>query len=374
MKLVHSIVVVVATAGLLVGAAATQGQPPNEGATERFLTARAVPSGADLRTEPAFGDGQDCGLLCSPRPGPGLYAGADFLLIRPHFSEAVAFAQGVQTLTTFQTEGRPLAFDYAPSFRAFGGFRFDDGRAAIEFNYRHVRGETQVDGTAPGAGEFIVDPFGNVVGAVVVVDPRDARFGTMVVGGDLIRTEATVQMNVYDLDLMRSFSPEDPRWDFRWSAGVRIADINQFYESVITLQGSPLTRGDFSVDFIGAGPRLGLEGRRYFGAEGRFSLFANARAALLVGTYDVASSNTVTPVGFSASQRESMTRTIPVVETEVGAAWRVTDSLNLSAGWSFEAWFDLGTSGGQFGGFFAGADDANIMSLDGLFVRAEWRF
>ena len=150
-----------------------------------------------------------------------------------------------------------------------------------------VRGETRVNGTAPGAGDFIVDPFGNIVGAVAVIDPRDARFGNVLVGGDLIRTEATVQMNVFDVDFIRSFSPENSRWDFHWSAGVRIADIDQFYESVITLGGNPLTRGDFFVDFVGAGPRLGFEGRRYFGAEGRLSLFANAHAALLVGKYDV---------------------------------------------------------------------------------------
>ncbi len=40
----------------------------------------------------------------------------------------------------------------------------------------------------------------------------------------------------------------------------------------------------------------------------------------------------------------------------------------------FQAWFDLGASGGTFGGFFSGADDANVMSFDGLLVRGEFTY
>ena len=42
MKLVHPIALVVAMAGLLVVASATQGQPPDETTVERFMTARPV--------------------------------------------------------------------------------------------------------------------------------------------------------------------------------------------------------------------------------------------------------------------------------------------------------------------------------------------
>jgi hypothetical protein len=94
---------------------------------------------------------------------------------------------------------------------------------------------------------------------------------------------------------------------------------------------------------------------------------------LLVGEDVIRSSNSPNAV-FTASQQESLTRTLPVIETELGASWRIGDSLNLSAGWMFQAWFDMGTSGGQFGGLFAGADDSNIMSFDGAFLRGEWTF
>jgi len=95
--------------------------------------------------------------------------------------------------------------------------------------------------------------------------------------------------------------------------------------------------------------------------------------ALLLGQYDVRGDNTPVP-GFQTSQRESLTRTISVLETELGVSRQVHHGINLSLGWLFQAWTDLGTSGGTFGGFFAGADDANIMSFDGLFARAEFSY
>ena len=303
----------------------------------------------------------------------GFFAGADLLLIRPHFSEAVAFAQGSQTATSYQAEGRPLSFDYEGSLRVFTGYRFGDGCGELKFTYWHADGSVSVDGTV-GPGQFIADPFGNVVGTVMVIDPRDNRYGTPAVGGDLIQTRADVQANVYDLDFVRPMKLRDPDWELRYVFGARIADIDQYYESLITLGGSTLTRGDFFADFTGVGPHLGIESRRYVGSSRRFSLFANGFGTLLVGEYDVGSTNAVAPLGFQAGQRITTTKTIPVLESELGASLRLLDSLTFTAGWTFQAWFDLGTSGGNFGGFFAGADDANIMSFDGLFLKADWQF
>lgn len=309
-------------------------------------------------------------LVCAD---PGLFVGVEYLLIRPHFSEAIAFAQGTQTATTFQTIGRELQFDYESSFRVFTGYRAGNGGGELRLTYWHSQADISVDGTVGGPGEFIVDPFGNLVGGVVVIDPADARFGNVLVGGDLIRTTATVQTNVYDLDFIQPILLRDSSWSLSWSAGVRLADIDQYYESVITNGGAFFSRGDFFADFIGAGPRLGIGARRHFGRNGRFSLFVNGHGALLVGE-DVIRSNVAPNVVFSLSQQESLTRTLPVIETELGASWQAGSRLNLSAGWLFQAWFDMGTSGGQFGGFFAGADDSNVMSFDGLSLRAEYSF
>jgi hypothetical protein len=72
------------------------------------------------------------------------------------------------------------------------------------------------------------------------------------------------------------------------------------------------------------------------------------------------------------------------MEAELGASWQPSERLVVSTGWMFQAWFDLGTSGGGFSGanlpvapvptVFGQTDDSNLMAFDGLFVRAEFRF
>jgi hypothetical protein len=316
----------------------------------------------------------NCGTYTTSDPQDVFVAGADYLLIRPHFSEAVAFAQGRQTASSLSTRARELDFDYDSNFRAFIGLRSGCDGDEVRFTYSRITGETEVNGAVTQPGDFIVDPFGNLAGAVVVVDPSSGLFGTPLVGGDRIETRAEVELNVFDLEFIRPFNLNSPSWWMSWSAGLRVADIEQFYESSVTAGGLPLAYGDFSAEFIGAGPRLGLEGRRYF-ANGNFGVFARGYGSLLVGDYDVANSNTVNlPTTFVGSQSSSMTRLIPVAEAEFGGMWQPSDMLKISAGWLFQSWFDLGTSGGTFGGFFAGADDGNTMSFDGLFIRAEVGF
>jgi len=299
-------------------------------------------------------------------------------LIRPHFSEAIAFARG-SLAPTLQIEGQELQFAYDSAFRASAGYRRGNGLGEIRFTFSQLDGDVSVNGTV-GAGEFIVDPFGNNVGLLPIIDPGDSRFTappglTFLPGGDLIQTRASVTANVFDVDFVNSILVRSPCWAVNWSAGVRVADVDQYYESLITDGVDFFSRGDFSADFIGAGPRLGLEARRHFGQQGRFSVFLNGHGSLLLGEDEIRSSNTVTePFPFAAGQQESLTRLLPVIEIELGVCSRIGDSLNISLGWLFQAWLDMGTSGGQFGGYFGGADDSNIMSFDGMSTRAEWTF
>jgi hypothetical protein len=297
--------------------------------------------------------------------GPSLYASFDFLMARPHFSEAIAFAQ--VNAVSGRVDARELQFGYDPSFRLRLGTWLDGTSAGFRGTYWHFEGDTQADGR-PSGTTIIVDPFGNVAAAP----------------GSLLQTEAEVQMNVYDLDFVSLHDWDGGCTTLAWSAGARIADVDQSYDALTTVAGVPVSFGDFSADFIGAGPRIGLEATHRRSPCSPLSLMASAHGSLLVGEYDVSSSNTSPFI--VGEQHESLTRTIPVMEMELGAKWQAGERWNVSAGWMFQAWFDLGTSGGRFeppvtdpllGGvdpLFTGADDANIMSFDGFFLRAEMGF
>jgi hypothetical protein len=160
---------------------------------------------------------------------------------------------------------------------------------------------------------------------------------------------------------------------------LRFADVEQFYDSTISAGGAVTSEGVFEVEYFGVGPYLSLTGETRHGACRQFSLFAKGAMALLVGQYDV--SNDVTLPGVSGGQSADRVRTTPVLESELGMAWLPNDRIRLTAGWLFQAWFNLGASGGTFDGeqlpvapidtAFGGADDSDIMSFDGLFLRAE---
>ncbi|HXY32713.1 MAG TPA: Lpg1974 family pore-forming outer membrane protein [Planctomycetaceae bacterium] len=312
-----------------------------------------------------------CGDQCSPG---GVFGGADFLFVRPHFSEATAFAHASLGPAGLSVTGEELNFDYEASFRVFAGYRFEGSDTEVQFTYTRLDNHTSVDAGNPGPGQFLVDPFGNIVGTATVVDPNSALFGHQITGGDHISTDAGVTLNIYDIEVIKPIPLPCSQWALWYSFGVRIADVDQTYQSVIDSGGAFFSGGKYSVDFVGAGPRVGLRGERFFGNNRSWSLYADTYASLIVGEYDEDFSQVTTAPPFAAQQSTKIIRTVPVAEIEMGASWCPYGRLRFSAGWLFQAWFDLGTSGGKFDGFYTVTENANIMSYEGLFVRGEIGF
>jgi hypothetical protein len=316
---------------------------------------------ANLLSQPSHSGHFACPEDCGPR----WFGGAEYRFLRPHFSEAVGFATVTDRLGPLglarQVEAHELDFDYESSFRLFLGYHLNDC-ADVRLTYWFLDSETTVLGTAD-LGQTIVDPFGNLG-----------------LAGSSVNATASVQMNVFDLEYLRPLEFNCAGVGFLYTAGLRFADVDQFYDATITnAAGAVTSDGRFDVDFFGVGPYLSLTGQTRHGSRGQFSLFAKGAAALLVGQYDI--STEVTVPGAVGSQTADRERTVPVSESELGMAWRPNDCWTFSAGWLFAAWFNLGASGGTFDGerlplapvdtAFGGADDADIMSFDGLFLRAE---
>jgi Legionella pneumophila major outer membrane protein precursor len=341
-------------AALLAGAA---------GADESLST--AVSGGEGLLASP-------CGNTnwCCDSGRSGWFAGVDYRLVRTHFSEAVAFA----TLTAgagpqgpdLRVTGSELDFNYQSSFYFYAGYHLNN-YADVRFSYWFLDDSTDVSGAA-GPGQVIVDPFGNLAPAGTEID-----------------TTASVEVHVFDLEYMRRI--EDPTWpaSVTYSAGLRGADVNQFYQSEVSAGGGLLSDGVFRVNWSGVGPYGSISGR-VFSCNRRFSAFTKAGAALLVGKNNITTDVSVTGA-FTGGQSAGRILVVPVLESELGASWQPTDCWRFSFGWLVQAWFDLGVSGGTFSGqnlpavgfppiqnVFGGADDANIMAFDGFFWRAEYNY
>jgi hypothetical protein len=359
----------------------------------------AAPSGSTSTSSPMAaavenGGCDSCGVAgeapCASGCGGGFYGGGDYLFVRPHMSQAIAFF----TETTANDglllvdQAVPFDFGYDSSFRAFMGYRLNgDGcnpGGAFQFTYWHFEGDA--------GAEFTIPPRPPLVQAIDIFS-RAAS-----IPGELMRARMTLETNVYDFDFIKpvrfggsscatsgcetsgcatNACAPCPTWEIAWSIGARLADIDQdyavgFLDTESVCQGV----GTVAAEFIGAGPRLGLEGRRYFGCSDCFSLFAKGNAALLVGNYGLATHIDNTSSGAQTYQDLSVTRTIPVTEIEVGGTWKPVQCATFSAGWMFQSWLDLGmteaTAGNQFNQ--RGLDTANNLSFDGFFARAEVAF
>ena len=70
--------------------------------------------------------------------------------------------------------------------------------------------------------------------------------------------------------------------------GARAADISRYNNNaVIEPNGNNVSFGNIDARFVGAGPRVGLQTRRYFGQNGFWSVYGRGSQALLIGEYNM---------------------------------------------------------------------------------------
>jgi hypothetical protein len=318
-------------------------------------TPQIIPSPA---VNQAFG-GVASGYLSGP-PLSGFYGGADYLFLRMHFSEAIAFVRVTDSLQNGlpheHARAQEINFNYNSAFRTFVGYRVTPN-SAVQVTFFHFGTDVSVNDTVRTPGSFAIDAFSDRANI-----------------GQSIATNSSVRLNVFDLDYVHTLTAAEGRLGFRLAAGVRLADVRQHYDSTtFDATGAMMGQGIFNTHFIGAGPHLGLQAQGRSRPDSPFSLVARGGASFLVGGYDVSSGAVFTGLG-GADQEARRTLTVPVLEAELGAAWQPTPTLTFSAGWLVQAWWDLGVSGGNNGGKFIEVDAANIMSFDGLFVRSTLRY
>lgn len=307
------------------------------------------------------------------------FVGADYLNVRASFSQATAYLQ-----TNVPAVGDPSFvyaqhnFDYEPNFRVYGGYRICDCGCEVRFAY------TSID----SGGSFVSPETDATGGTVTVTGP----FEVITAGdGDFVSGSSSVSIDNYDLGFSRTIplgSPLGdcgcsdccdtcgcwcPAWDIVWSGGIRIADVDSQlnYASTIVSTTAPLARtAQSNVSFQGVGLRTGMMGRRYIGKEGIASIYLKGDISVLVGDVE----NTAVGTAFT---RHSITTTqvVPVTELEAGGTIFLTKCASISGGYMIGAWHDLGHRPeydfGAAGVQLESWDDANILGVDGWFLRAE---
>jgi hypothetical protein len=324
--------------------------------------------------ESCFEDGMgEFGLLPLNRAWQ-LTAGADYLNARPTFSEATAFARIENFTTNSRQELVQYDFAYNASPRIYAGISRPDCKSELRFTFTQLQGNSQIASGAP------------VGDTVIILDPT-----LPVCSCTQVEANASVNANMYDIDFghRNCFQPTccaDPcgqscarpcqPWDVTYWMGIRIADVKwDSFGSIIDVDSQDLVAtNEHQMTFTGAGPRVGINVRRYFGRHSRFSLYGRANLALVLGHYQIKSTYFETDGTDTDTNLLSRDRVIPVTEIELGMSYNIRQRTTISAGYFMQAWHDLGMSQQITGQFPQGYDDANILSFDGLFVRGEWNF
>ncbi len=339
-------------------------------------------------------DEGSCDSGCCNMPGVGLgggmfrsgmwYGSVDYLLVRTHMSQATAEVRRTSSTDTTTTPTSSIItdqaiqypFKYQSGFRAALGYRLLDCGGDIQVSYWRLQGNSNVsDGPA---NVTAINPV--IIGNVSVKTESDGNTFTAATG---------VTANIFDVDFAKCLSfggPKDPcdacfcpRWDMRWWAGARIADVSRYNNNMVAdASGTPVEWGNIDARFVGAGPRVGVQGRRFFGACGNLALFARASQSILLGDYNmdrVSRKLDIAPnVQTITNVTDKYTRLVPVTDIEVGGSWQAAPYLFISAGWFFQCWWDLGQAETINTASFGPLDTSNILGFEGLFVRGEMLF
>ena len=291
------------------------------------------------------GDGCDTGVAAltggfsamGARAGQ-IYAGADFLNVRANFSEALAY---VERDIPVEDTYHQLGFDYDQSYRLYGGYRFLDCCGDVQFTFTRFTSNAEQGASPDGIGVEIVAPY-----EVLALNQQDS-----------VRVRSGVEANSFDLDFARTIplgSPLDecgcdccwcPAWDIRWYAGVRYADVSWYrnsYSNVPSTDVADNRSSQVNLDFHGIGPRIGAEGRRYFGRKGLVSLFAKGTVSLLLGDVDYQVFQAREDGLDGPLRRARFRRVVPVTDIEVGGTVHIGCHASISTGYLLSTWHDLG--------------------------------
>lgn len=256
-------------------------------------------------------------------------AGASLYLLKPYFQTNTAYTTRIVGQTTVQTTDTPFSWDYSVSPAVWLGVTNPDG-LGLRARYFHFDQTSNHLSTSLRPSD---------VGNTFIQTPNNLTLGwsspsTLLrsgVGQDQLDFSSSLKIRSLDVEAMQQW-----HWDclsLLVSGGGRYFDGSQSYaanlNNTATLANNTTARElqRLSLDqrFQGGGPTLAAEGRWRVGDTG-FSLFANARGSLLVGTvHETEELNNIPPTGaaFTATRQANRDNVLPIVEIEMGAEYTV---------------------------------------------------
>ena len=228
------------------------------------------------------------------------FGGADYLLLRTHFSQAIAYVQATDSLVNGlpneSVQAREINFPYSSGFRTYVGYNFTP-ISGVQFTYFHFANSATVGGTPASPNQFFIDAYTD-----------RTTFGQSIV------SNSSISLNAFDLDYLGRFAVAGGRLSLRPAAGARWATIRQHNDTSVhdpTL--GTIGTGTFNTHFTGFGPHVSLLAQARHHPQSPFSLIARGGNSLLLGGFNN-TSGAVFPGFASANQSAHCMLMVPVLE------------------------------------------------------------
>lgn len=277
-------------------------------------TGRELPGGVAL----------DCGpASCQPCGQGGFVGGVGLYFIQPYFESNPAF-----TVTRFSPSGVVQQTDRTDLHHHMGvapelwlGYIGENGLGA-RLRWWYFR---------QGTDQSLSFPSTDVTNRITVESAAPLGFTAFSDNDTPVTIVATskLQLQLFDLEVL--YHQQTGRWDLLCSGGLRLAHINQRYDTyLVGNSGTTATPIVASVtsghSFDGVGPTIALEGR-YPIADSGLAFFSTVRGALLFGSAKQNAVDTFTasgrPTEYSVAQ-DHRNRVMPVGELEIGVEYART--------------------------------------------------
>jgi hypothetical protein len=283
-----------------------------------------------------------------PLPPPGWFFVVDLDVTKGHVKNQLSTAVANPATGKSDQVGLPSApLDWAINPRFEAGYRLPSGFGEILLAYRFLatQGSETVEGTDGPA-----------------------------------RLSSLLDINQVDFDYSNRELSLWPKWNMRWRAGLRYADV--YFDSraeeafALAAAGSGVFQTRTTDSFVGIGPHGAVELSRCFGPSG-LAFVTKADFALLVGRIRqqfIERTTTLGPDGQPLAGALSVSDSVgvPVLNVQAGLGWRPPRYPRAAffLGYQYEYWWEVGllSNINNLGGTFGEVAD------QGFVLRAEFNF
>jgi hypothetical protein len=272
-------------------------------------------------------------VILRPQQKPGLFGAFEIGVVAPSIGGQLSAPVSVGGFT--KTVSLPFTdLDWTGTPRLERGYRFSDELGSFVAAYRSVVSEG-------GTDLYGFDPLGPAF------------------------LKSRLNLNAVDLMYASPALTLDPVWDLRWDLGVRIAGV--YYDTAAT--GEILSQST-SNNFVGAGPRFGVDVRRHLEAAPGLALYGRLETGVMFGTATQSFEEVISVGGvplLGGATRFSDGTSVPMFGLQLGASYSPPQEcgwLRFTFGYQFEQWWDVGGVGSS----------AGDVQFQGLFFRGEFRY